>query len=134
MRPKVIILTSIFVTVAFFACTKKQPVGGWSDIIKLSGKEFNFKSSGDSALITAKGKWWAINYVGLDTNNIDIYSSTTDACNFTYIDSNLKIVSKSCDTLFVKMNANNTNSDRTLHIGFWAGDYHDGIKIVQTKN
>lgn len=132
MKTKAILLTSV-VALIFFACSKRQPMGEWSDIIQLSGKEFTFKSTGDSALVTAKGKWWGVNYVGLDTNTINVYSSITDPCNFTYIDSNIKIKSKSCDTLFIKMNANNSDSARTLRIGLWAGDYHDGIKIVQAK-
>jgi hypothetical protein len=134
MKTKALLLTTIIVTIAFFACTKKRPIGKWSDIIQLSGNEFNFKSTGDSVLIFAKGKWWGINGVLLDTNKIDVYTPGTDACNFTYIDSTIKIISKSCDTLFIKMGANNTNSDRTLIIGLLAGDYYGGIKITQPKN
>jgi hypothetical protein len=132
MKTKAILLTSV-VALIFFACSKRQPMGKWSDIIQLSGKEFTFKSTGDSVSVTAKGKWWGVSYVGLDTNTINVNSSTTDPCNFTYSDSNIKIISKSCDTLFIKMNANNSDSARTLRIGLWAGDYHDGIKIVQAK-
>ena len=127
---KVVLYTSILAVFALIACSKK---GKWPDIIHLSQKEFNFKSAGDSTLITAKGKWWGISGVRLDTNMINVYSSTTDACNFTYIDPDIKIVSKSCDTLFIKMNTNQTLSNRTLIVGLWAGDYHDGIKIVQAK-
>jgi hypothetical protein len=134
MKTKAVLFATIIMTIVSFACTKNRPVGQWSDIIQLSGKEFNFKPTGDSVLISAKGKWWGINGVFLDTNKIDVYSRGTDPCNFTYIDSNVKIVSKSCDTLFIKMNANNTNSDRILIIGLLAGDYYGGIKITQTKN
>jgi hypothetical protein len=130
VKIKAVLYTSILAAIAFIACTKK---GKWSDIIQLSQKEFNFKSTGDSTLITAKGKWWGIAGVSLDTNMINVYSSTTDACNFAYIDSNIKIVSKSCNTLFIKMNANSNLANRILKIGLWAGDYYDGIKIVQAK-
>jgi hypothetical protein len=133
MKPKAALLVTILMTITFFACTKKQPLGKWSDIIELSQKEFTFKSAGDSALIVAKGKWRGINGVSLDTSKINVYSLATDACNFIYTDANVKIVSKDCDTLFIRMNANTTSSDRTLHIGLSAGDYADGIKITQTK-
>jgi hypothetical protein len=132
MKIKAFLLASV-VALIFFACSKRAPAGDWSDVIKLSGKEFDFKSARDSVLVTAKGKWWAVSYVGLDTNTINVYSSTTDPCNFSYSDSILKIIGKSCDTLFIEMNANHSGAERTLRIGLWAGDYHDGLEIVQGK-
>lgn len=132
MTTKLLTLISALLVTVSLGC-KKPLIGQWSDIIQLSGKEFNFNPNGDSVLITAKGKWWGINSVTLDTSIINVYSSTTDACNFIYIDNNIKIVSKSCDTLVIKMNANNINTDRTLNIGLWAGDYNDEIKIIQRK-
>lgn len=133
MRTRSVVIVSVLLTIVLFACKKEAPIGKWNDIIQLSGKEFNFKPAGDSVLIVAKGKWWGIESVRLDTNQININSSITDACSFIYIDSNIKMISKSCDTLFVKMNTNHTSTDRTLLIGLWAGDYHNQIKIVQSK-
>lgn len=125
-------LIAIIVTI-FFSC-KKPLIGQWSDIIQLSGKEFNFNSAGDSVMVTAKGKWWAISGITLDTNRINFnLTSSNDPCNFKYADNDIQILSKSCDTLFIKMNENKSNVSRTLHIGLWAGDYGDGIKIIQNK-
>jgi hypothetical protein len=133
MKAKLLFLVPVAFIISFFACNKRAPLGQWADNIQLSGKEFSFSAGGDSVLITAKGKWFGINCVTLDTNKINVYSSMTDACNFIYVDNNIRIESKDCNTLFIKMNANNTYSDRTLSIGLSAGDYFDGIKIVQKK-
>ena len=133
MKTKLLFLLTVILVITFFGCKKNPIIGQWSDIIQLSGKEFSFNSSGDSVLITANGKWWGVNCVSLDTNRINIYSSMTDACNFIYVDNDIRIESKNCNALFIKMNANNTYSDRILSIGLSAGDYFDGIKIVQKK-
>jgi hypothetical protein len=126
------LIISLFVTI-FFSC-KKSPKGEWSDIIQLSGKEFNFNPTGDSVMVSAKGKWWAVSGIKLDTYTFNLNpASTNDPCNFTYADSFIQISSKNCNTLFVKMNENKSNAARTLYINLWAGDYSDGIKIIQNK-
>lgn len=107
------ILSAIFI-IFFVTCKRIAPIGKWEDIIQLSGKDFTFNATGDSVLITAKGSWWGINCVYLDTTAIQINTPTNDYCNFTYADSNMTIVSTNCKSLIVKMNANNTNKDRTL--------------------
>lgn len=138
MKPTTLLLP-LFAAMTLFSCTKKDPsqpqlVGNWDDVIQLSQKDFTFKATGDSALITAKGKWMGLSCVSLDTNRIIVYGTSTNPCNLTYTDSNLTISTKNCDTLFIKLNKNNADSARVLQIGVWAGDYHDGIKITQAKN
>jgi len=117
----------------FITCKRIAPTGKWEDRIQLSGKDFTFNTTGDSVLITAKGSWWGINCVYLDSTAIQINTPSNDYCNFTYADSNMKIVSSNCKSLIVKMNANNTNKDRTLCMTLWAGDYYDGVRILQKK-
>jgi hypothetical protein len=134
MNTKLALLVSLFLITIFSACKKEASIGQWRDVIQLSGKNFVFNSTGDSIWVTAKGHWWAINCVALDTTKINVYSSANDPCNFTYTDSNIKLISINCDSLFIKMNANHSSLDRVLSFGFYAGDYRDGIKITQTKN
>ena len=112
-------------------CCKKPLIGKWSDVIQLSHKALTFNSKGDSALVTAKGKWWAISGVTLDTSRINLGLTTNDPCNFSYVDSNIQLKSSHCDTLLIKLSPNTTSSPRTLAVAFWAGDYGDQLKIIQ---
>lgn len=109
---------------------KRTPIGLWDDNIHLSQKNFSFSGKGDSALVTAGGKWWGIN-ASLDTTLFFPKAPLADACNFNYADSNLTLISRSCDTLFIKMNENKSGRSRTLSIGMSAGDYFDGVTVVQ---
>jgi hypothetical protein len=126
------IFAFVVIIIATTAC-QKPLVGKWADNIHLSGKDFMLAAYGDSVLITAKEKWWAINSITLDGNNINFNPTHKDVCNFNYFDTNLNIKSIDCDTLFVKMNLNKSNAERILQIGFSAGDYFDAVKITQKK-
>lgn len=130
MKLNFLLIVTITYLFLLLSCTK-QRIGQWDDIIQLSGKVFTLNSNEDSLLVTAKGKWWQISYVALDTNQININTSNADVCNFVYNDNNIKIISKDCNSLLIKMNQNITNLNRVLKKGLWAGDYSDGIKIVQ---
>lgn len=132
MKRKLLLITVVVALITIYSCQKPM-IGKWSDNIQLSGKEFNFNSFGDSATITAKGKWWGIDCISLDTNKILLDPSITDICNFSYSDSIVVIESEDCNTLKIKMKENNTNAERVLSIGLSAGDYFDGIKIIQKK-
>ncbi|MBS1761127.1 MAG: hypothetical protein JST23_13500 [Bacteroidetes bacterium] len=133
MKIKQFYTIAIISSLILFACNKKEPIGKWNDIIKLSGKDFTFKSGGDSVLITAQGKWWGIDCIALDSVRLNIFNPTGDVCNFIYTDNNLAITSRDCNTLFIKMNPNLKGSERVLNISLMAGDYRDGIKITQAK-
>lgn len=114
------------------AC-KKRMIGKWSDNIQLSAKDLEFSPNGDSATVTAKGNWWGINCIALDTTYLMLDTASTDFCNVSYTDSVVTIVTKNCNLLKVKLSENKTNKDRTLWIGFSAGDYFDRVKIIQKK-
>lgn len=118
-------------TVVFSTCIK-DPIGKWSDNIQLKQKEFHFNPNGDSATIIANKFWWMIECVDVDTSRIFFYS-LTDKCNFVYTDSILQLKSTNCNSLFVKLNANNKSTQRKLIISFMAGDYYDGVVIYQDK-
>jgi len=118
-----------FILLAIYSC-KRTPIGLWDDNIHLSQKNFNFSGKGDSALVTAGGKWWGLN-ASLDTVMFFPKAPMADACNFSYADSNLALISRTCDTLFIKMNENRSGRSRTLTISMSAGDYFDGVRVVQ---
>jgi hypothetical protein len=135
MYSKLLVFALAISSIIFFACNKRQPDGMWSDNILLSGKTFTFNATGDSVIVTAKGKWWSMNCVALDTHRMNVCAAlpTTDVCNFVYTDGQVSLTSTDCNQLFIKMAPNTTNAERTLSIGLSAGDYFDGIKVVQKK-
>jgi hypothetical protein len=126
---KTILITILFLMTIFSSCHKE--IGNWSDNIHLSGKKFTFNANGDSVLITTKGKWWWLTFAKLDSTYTPIPSNAV-LCDFEYTDSSFQIVRKSCDTLIVKINENNTNASRVLTIGLEAGDYFDAVQITQS--
>jgi hypothetical protein len=121
------ILIAILVLVTCYSCKEK---GDWSDNIHLSGKKFTFNADGDSVLITTKGKWWWLISANLDSTYTHIPPNAA-FCDYQFTDSSFQIVRKSCDTLIVKMNENNTGASRLLVVGLEAGDYFDAIQITQ---
>ena len=122
------ILIIVLLLITFSSCVKEK--GAWPDNIHLSGKKFTFNANGDSVLITTKGKWWWLTFAQLDSTYTHIPTNAA-FCDYQFIDSSFQIVRKSCDTLIVKMNENNTNSSRVLTVGLEAGDYFDAVQITQ---
>ncbi|MDE3144574.1 MAG: hypothetical protein KGL19_10495 [Bacteroidota bacterium] len=101
-----------------------------TDTLQISQKNVILNSKGDSILITTKNTWFGFNGIYLNGAmlNIDVW---TDPCKINYKDSVLQISSNSCDSLFIRMNKNQTSIIRELSIGIWRGDYNDGILISQ---
>jgi hypothetical protein len=123
------ILITILVLVTFYSCKEK---GDWSDNIHLSGKKFTFNADGDSVLITTKGKGWWLTFAELDSTYTHIPPNAA-FCDYQFTDSSFQIIRKSCDTLIVKMNENNTSASRVLVVGLEDGDYFDGVQITQSS-
>lgn len=128
MKTKWIFFQVIILSIIFLSCQK----GKQSDPIHLSGKEFNFHAIGDSVLVTTKGTSWWLTTVLLDSAYLDI-PSNAGTCDFEYADSDIQIVRRSCNSLFIKMNGNPKSLPRTLFIGLERDDYFDGVKITQSK-
>lgn len=131
MRKLLSFISIYLIAIVFSTCTK-APIGKWSDNIQLTQKEFHFNPNGDSATIIANKFWWSIDCISLDTSRIFL-DSVKDKCNFVYTDSNLQLKSTNCNSIFVKLNANNKSTQRKLCISFMAGDYFDGVMIYQDK-
>lgn len=122
------IFLSIFVLgLTFISCRRH-----FTDTIMLSGHQYNLKANGDSVFVTSKGIWWWFADVILDSTHYYM-PQTNNKCKLLYSDSNFQIERRSCDTLFVKMNINKTNSSRKLWIQLESGDYFDSILFTQNK-
>ncbi len=139
MKLKLLSINAIFIcliAIVFLSCTKTEDhlVGIWPDNILLSQKKIVFSSQGDSALVTARGSWWGINCISLDTIRITPQFSNSTNSDIKYLDSNLQLESRNDDTLYIKMFRNRTGLKRTLGIIVWNGDYHDAISVVQNSN
>ncbi|MFB6317061.1 hypothetical protein [Saccharicrinis sp. FJH54] len=123
----------IFVmTVLIAACTEREPIGKWDDIIKLSTKSLNFSSNGDSATITTEGTWWWITDVAVDTAwfyNFDVNQESLTE--YVIQDSCFYLERKDAKNLFIRIDPNPTDLSRIIRIGLEAGDYFDGITITQ---
>jgi len=98
----------------------------------LSGHEYSFNANGDSTFVTSKGtSWWFADVMLVSTHYF--LPQANSNCKLIYIDSNFQIERRSCDSLFVKMNINKTNSSRVLWIQLQAGDYFNSIMFTQNK-
>ncbi|MFB6342845.1 hypothetical protein ACE01N_08580 [Saccharicrinis sp. FJH2] len=130
MKLKIFMLVVLMVLIA--ACTEKEPIGKWGDIIKLSTKSLNFSSNGDSATVTTEGDWWWITDVAVDTvwfYHFDVNQEYVSE--YVIQDSCFYLERKDARSLFIKIDPNPTNSNRIIRIGLEAGDYFDGITITQ---
>lgn len=113
---------------------RKNLIGKWDDIIKLSTKNVEFSASADSVTIKTGGDWWWINYISFD-DSIYIYNNRQDidilANSYTIVEDNFKVIRRDKNTLFVRVNPNTTGAERNMRILLEAGDYFDGISLKQ---
>lgn len=134
MHKYIIAIISIFL---LSSCSDKERLtGDWDDIIKLSTKNVEFSANTDSITITTKGDWWWINWISIG-DSIYTYNNRKDInleSNSYVIKEYCFIVKRSKNTLFVKLNENNTGIERLMKIGLEAGDYFDGVSIKQAAN
>jgi hypothetical protein len=98
----------------------------------LSGHDYTFNANGDSVFVTSKGTGWGFSDVMLDSAHYFLPIADSN-CKLVYIDSNFQIERRNCNTIFVKMNMNKTNSVRTLWVSLEAGDYFSSILFTQKK-
>lgn len=117
------------------SCESGEPVGKWDDNIKLSTKDVNFSAESNSVIITTEGTWWWINGIGLDDGwNYDISGIDTTQDNFLIEESEFTVERNNANEIHVSMTENQSANERTLTIGLQAGNYFDGIKIIQSGN
>lgn len=126
----------LLVVLTFLSCSKKneqQSIGKWDDNIKLSQKKVEFSNKKSSVKITTKGKWWWIDNLQFNGRDIEFDREKTNLENFIIEKTEFKIERKNSQEIYINMNENKTNKDRTLIISLEAGDYFDGIKVTQKR-
>ena len=123
---KVTIISFIILLITFFSC------GGWRDNIKLSVKEVEFKADGDSVLITTKGDWWWITEISVnDTNYYDFEGIDVLSDHYRIAKDCFVVERRDKYSLFISLEANQTNIPRIVKIELQAGDYFDRVTIFQ---
>lgn len=135
MKQKLIFGIASILFLSLLSCESDEPDGKWDDNIKLSTKEVNFSAESNSVIITTEGTWWWISGIGLDDDwNYDISGIDTTEDNFLIEESEFTIERKNANEIHVSMTENQSTTERTLTIGLQAGNYFDGIKIIQSGN
>jgi hypothetical protein len=122
--------------VVLSSCSKDSPIGKWDDNIKLSTKYVEFSSAQDSVIITTEGSWWWINAIMLGDSTYSYFNNDVDfgSDSYTISEDSFVVEKRDSYTLFVRMEANNDDKERTLKLFLQAGDYFDGVTILQAAN
>ncbi|GAF02287.1 hypothetical protein [Saccharicrinis fermentans] len=132
MKNLMIVIASIFI---LNSCSDKdQLIGKWDDVIKLSTKHVDLEAKTDSATITTKGDGWWIDAITFEDSIYSYYGRediNLESHSFRIIEKHFLVEKRDKNTLFVKINENNTEDDRVMNITFEAGDYFDYVNIQQ---
>ncbi len=132
MKNAVLLILLVF---GMMSCEDKvDPIGKWDDNIKLSTDAVTFGAQEDSVLITTEGDWWWVDNIQLGDSvypYVELDSVDLEAESYT-IQTNEYVVERREKTgLFIKMNANDSGSERVLRITLEAGDYFDYVLVTQ---
>lgn len=131
MKKTLILILAICTT---YSCTDKKE-GDWDDNIKLSQKEVTITADSNSVTISTEGTSWWIQGIGLNDDwTYDISGIDTTKQNFIIDEAEFKIERKNGTEIYISMAQNETGLERTLTFGLQAGNYGDGIKIIQSAN
>jgi hypothetical protein len=132
MKKAIILMLGIFF---FISCADKfDPIGDWDDNIKLSTKNVSLTGETDSILITTKGNWWWIGGVTFNDSTYHYYGRediNLESDSYSITEDGFLVERRSKNSLFVKINANNTGSERVMTITLQAGNYFDAVTIKQ---
>ncbi len=95
-------------------------------------------SKTDSVIITTKGNWWGIEGISFENRTYRYYEREDDRENidtesdsYSIIEECFVLERRDKNTLFVKINENNTGKERIMNITFSAGNYFDYVCIKQ---
>ena len=135
MKGKLILQIISILFLSLLSCESNNPDGKWEDNIKLSTKKVSFSAQSDSVIITTEGTSWWINGIGLNDDwSYDISGIDTIRDNFLIEEPEFTIERKNAKEIHISMTENQSVIERTLTIGLQAGNYSDGIKIIQAAN
>ena len=124
----------ILIVIFNMSCSDNKD-GDWNDYIKLSQKELRFDSLENSAIIMTEGDWWWISGIFFkDGQTFDLSNVDTTANNFTITESAFTLKRKNGKEISIKLYENTTGSERILKVGLQAGNYFDGITIIQSTD
>ena len=132
-----ILIMGVFI---LFSCSEKeenQLIGKWDDIIKLSAKNVKLTYKTDSVTITTEGDWWWIDDISFEDstysyNNRDDINLESDS--YSMKEEHFVVERQDKNTLFVKIDQNNSEIERKMNITLEAGNYFDYVTIVQSAN
>ena len=129
MKRNIILILIIIINMS---CSDSKD-GDWDDNIKLSQKELRFDSLENLAVITTEGDaWWISGIFFKDGQTYDLSNVDTTANNFTITESAFTLERKNGKEISIKLYENTTGSERVLTVGLQAGNYFDGITIIQS--
>ncbi|MFI1771941.1 hypothetical protein [Thalassobellus citreus] len=132
------IMILFFGLLTLSSCLDKKEIDGkWDDIIKLSTKNVELTHKMNSVTITTKGDWWWIDAVSFENSIYSYYDNediNLESDSYSIIEEEFLIKRRDKNTLFIKLNENNTGKERVMNITFEAGDYFDYVTIKQAAN
>lgn len=134
MNKAVILLLSIFL---ISSCTNKDPLGQWDDNILLSTKSVEFGAGADSTIITTGGDWWWIDGISFNDSTYQYYGSEEvdlESDSYTIAEEGFVVERRDKNTLFIKLDKNETGEERSMGISLEAGDYFDYVNVTQAAN
>lgn len=132
MKKIIILFASILILTS--CSDKEDPIGKWDDIIKLSTKNVDFEAKTDSVTITTEGDWWWIDAITFEDSTYSYYGRediNLESDSYSIIEEQFLVERRDKNTLFVKINENNTGEERVMNITFEAGNYFDYVNIKQ---
>jgi len=123
-------------TLIITSCTEKdEPIGLWGDIIKLSTKKVEFDSSSNSVTITTEGDWWWVIGVTVDDEEFIVHKDINLESESYVIEQDcFRVEKKDNNTLYIEIDENLSNTERTIFIQLEAGNYFDRVIIIQSGN
>jgi len=125
----------LFLTLLIICSCTDEKEGDWDDNIKLSQKEFKFDAAENIALIMTQGDfWWISELFFRDGQSFDISDIDTKAKNFIITESDFTLERKNGKEIVITLLENNTNDERIFTVGLQAGNYFDGITIIQSAD
>uniref|UniRef100_UPI00321666ED hypothetical protein n=1 Tax=uncultured Draconibacterium sp. TaxID=1573823 RepID=UPI00321666ED len=125
----------IIAILSTISCSDKDdPIGLWDDNIQLSKKDVVFTSKTDSVTITTKGSWWWIDNISFQDSTYSYYGRddiNLESGSYYITEDDFIVERRDKNTLFIKLNQNNTGKKRNMDITVEAGNYFDHIFIEQ---
>lgn len=129
------LLTLILIISSCTNTEKEKPIGKWDDIIKLSTKNVEFDANQNSVTITTEGDWWWVVEVSVNGEEYGIPDDIKLESESYIIEQDCFMVEKKDkNTLYIEIDENLSNTERTIIVTLEAGNYFDNVIIKQSAN